>query len=218
MKITSEKLFVRQVEVGKLAVFSYVVADRESREGLIIDPGGSPGKILNVVDEDGIKIRYIVNTHSHNDHIAFNAETLSKTGAQLIIHELEAKSLTRIYKGIFNRMLGGRPSPEPDVLVKDGDSIRIGGSSLEVIHTPGHSKGGICLYSDDNLFTGDTLFVGGIGRTDLPGGSLKVLLHSIEKRLLALPDETIVWPGHNYGTTPYSTVMHERFYNPFLLS
>ena len=218
MKITTENLFVHQLEVGKLAVFCYVVVDKETREGVIIDPGGSPGKILHAVNEDDVNVKYLVNSHSHNDHIVGNAEVLHKTGCRLIIHEHEARSLTRAHKKLFNRILGGRPSPQPDILVKDGDSIQIGGSNLEVIHTPGHTKGGICLYCDNNLFTGDTLFVGGIGRTDLPGGSLRLLLDSIKMRLLALPGETIVWPGHNYGTTPYSTVIQEKLHNPFLAS
>lgn len=209
-------LLIKQLEVGKLAIFCYIVSDRESREGLIIDPGGNPKKILQAANEEGIKIKFIVNTHSHVDHICGNAGVLKKTGAKLIIHELEEKSLTRIHKGLLSILLGGRPSPQPDILLKDGDTIEMGNSVLEVIHTPGHSKGGICLYGENNLFTGDTLFVGGIGRTDIPDGSMEVLLGSIRNRLLVLPDETIIWPGHNYGNFPYSTVIKERLYNPFL--
>ena len=212
----SGKLVIKQLEIGKLAIFCYIVSDRESREGLIIDPGGSPRKILQAANKEGGKIKFIVNTHSHVDHICGNAGVIKGTGAKLIIHELEEKSLTRIHKGLLNILLGGRPSPQPDILVKDGDTIEIGSSALEVIHTPGHSKGGICLYGENNLFTGDTLFVGGIGRTDLPGGSIEVLLGSIKNRLLVLPDDTIIWPGHNYGAFPSSTVIKEKFYNPFL--
>jgi len=212
----SKKIFVRQLEVGKLGVFCYIVGDRERMEGLIIDPGGSPMKILQAVNEENIRIRFVVNTHAHSDHICANKKVLRETGAKLVIHELEGRSLTRFHKKLFNLLLGGGSSPPPDVLVHDGDTVEIGDSSLMVIHTPGHSKGGICLYGDNNLFTGDTLFVGGIGRTDLPGGSMKILLNSIRKKLLVLPDETIIWPGHNYGASPSSTVMEERLYNPFL--
>ncbi|MFH1625417.1 MAG: MBL fold metallo-hydrolase [Pseudomonadota bacterium] len=216
MNDTLGKVFVRQLEVGKLAVFCYIVADRESAEGLIIDPGANPRKILHAANHEGVNIKFIVNTHSHVDHICGNAEIRRVSGAKLIIHESEKKSLTRLHKKLLNLLLGGRPSPPPDILVKDGDTIKIGSSTLGVIHTPGHSRGGICLYGYNNLFTGDTIFVGGIGRTDLPGGSIRVLLDSIKNRLLVLPDDTIVWPGHNYGTSPSSTIIKERLYNSFL--
>jgi glyoxylase-like metal-dependent hydrolase (beta-lactamase superfamily II) len=211
-----EKLLIKQLEVGRLGVFSYIIGDIESKEGLIIDPGGNPTRIVRTAEEEGIKIRLLVNTHAHIDHILGNAKVIEKTGAKLIIHELERNSLTRFYKRFFNLFLGGSPSPQPDILVKDGDTIEIGSLTLGIIHTPGHSKGGICIYGYDNLFTGDTLFVGGIGRVDLPGGSIKVLLNSIKNRLLVLPDETTIWPGHNYGPSPSSTVLQERLYNPFL--
>ncbi len=211
-----EKLLIKQLEVGRLGVFSYIIGDIESKEGLIIDPGGNPTRIVRTAEEEGIKIRLLVNTHAHIDHILGNAKVIEKTGAKLIIHELERNSLTRFYKRFFNLFWGGSPSPQPDILVKDGDTIEIGSLTLGIIHTPGHSKGGICIYGYDNLFTGDTLFVGGIGRVDLPGGSIKVLLNSIKNRLLVLPDETTIWPGHNYGPSPSSTVLQERLYNPFL--
>ncbi len=215
MNKVSEGLLVRQLEVGKLAVFCYLVSDRESGEGLVIDPGGDTAKVLHTAYGDGVDVRFVVNTHSHTDHICGNAEVIRKTGAKLVIHELERRSLTRVHKRLLNRLLGGRPSPRPDILVKNGDTIKIGDSRLEVIHTPGHSRGGICLYGGNNLFTGDTLFVGGVGRTDLPGGSRKAILNSIIRRLLVLPDETIVWPGHNYGASSSSTVLKEKLYSSF---
>jgi len=113
-------------------------------------------------------------------------------------------------------MLGGQGSPKPDVLLQDGNVIEIGQSSLEVLHPPGHTPGCICLYGDGNVFTGDTLFVGAVGRTDLPGGSLDVLLQSLESKLVVLPPETIVWPGHDYGETPTSTIGREMQENPYI--
>lgn len=211
-----EKLFIKQLEVGRLGVYCYIIGDAERKEGLIIDPGGNPTRIVRTAQDEGIQIRLLVNTHSHMDHILGNAKVIEKTGAKLIIHESEKKSLTRFYKRFFNLFLGGSSSPQADILVKDGDTIEIGSLTFDIIHTPGHSKGGICIYGYDNLFTGDTLFVGSIGRVDLPGGSKNVLLHSIKNRLLVLPDETRIWPGHNYGPSASSTVLQERLYNPFL--
>jgi glyoxylase-like metal-dependent hydrolase (beta-lactamase superfamily II) len=114
------------------------------------------------------------------------------------------------------RQWGFTPSPPADITVEDGDEIVLGDVSLKVIHTPGHSPGGICLLGDDNLFTGDTLFVGGIGRTDLPGASMGQFMNSIKENLLTLPGETIVWPGHDYGVKPSSTIEEERRTNPWL--
>jgi glyoxylase-like metal-dependent hydrolase (beta-lactamase superfamily II) len=113
-------------------------------------------------------------------------------------------------------MFGGRPSPPADQTVKDGDLIRVGNLTLKVLHTPGHSPGGMCLHVDNAVFTGDTLFVGGVGRTDMPGGSWPLMLQSIKTKILTLPDETIIYPGHNYGHAPSSTVEKERLNNPFL--
>jgi len=112
--------------------------------------------------------------------------------------------------------LGFTPSPSADVLLEDGDTISFGNSELTVLHTPGHSPGGICLYVENNLFTGDTLFVGAVGRTDLPGGSMETLLRSIKDRILSLPDETIIWPGHDYGRSPKSTIALEKSHNPYI--
>ncbi len=115
----------------------------------------------------------------------------------------------------FSRILGGKGSPGADRLLTDGDIIAIGETELRVIHTPGHSPGSICIYADGNLFTGDTLFVGAVGRTDLAGGSAPTLLSSIREKLYTLPDETIVWPGHDYGEAPASTIGREKAENPF---
>ena len=116
----------------------------------------------------------------------------------------------------MGRQMGFAPSPPADVLVEDGDTIGFGEEKLTVLHTPGHTPGGICLYDEGNLFTGDTLFVGAVGRTDFPGGSLEVLLRSIKEKILSLPDDTIVWPGHDYGGRPSSTVAYEKKHNPYI--
>ena len=114
------------------------------------------------------------------------------------------------------RQMGLMASPRADVGLDDGDMIPFGQSSLKVLHTPGHSPGGVCLYAQDNLFTGDTLFVGAVGRTDLPGGSLETLLRSIKEKILSLPDDTVIWPGHNYGVSRSSTVALEKEHNPYI--
>jgi glyoxylase-like metal-dependent hydrolase (beta-lactamase superfamily II) len=128
---------------------------------------------------------------------------------------LDARQLQKLLNRTFSRVLGGKGSPKPDVLVKDNDIIKIGDCSLKVLHTPGHTRGGICLYTEGNIFTGDTLFVGAVGRTDLPGGSMKTLLTSIQEKIYTLPGNTIVWPGHDYGPRPSSTVQQESDTNPF---
>ena len=112
--------------------------------------------------------------------------------------------------------MGGKGSPEPDVLLEDKDIIKVGETSLEVIHTPGHTPGGVCLYTGNNLFTGDTVFVGSAGRTDLPGGNRSRLQKSIETRICSLPGDTIIWPGHDYGPRPSSTIALEKRSNPFM--
>jgi len=138
-----------------------------------------------------------------------------KTGAKIIIHEEDAPLLTRTPRSLL-AMFGGRSSPPADQTVKDGDTILVGDLTLKVLHTPGHSPGGMCLLGDQSVFTGDTLFVGGVGRTDLPGGSWELMQQSIKNKLLILPDETIVYPGHNYGPAPTSTIKNERLHNPFI--
>ncbi len=208
-------MFIKQTEVGNLSVFAYLLAGDAGGDGLVIDPADEADEIIAAAEQRKIKIKYIVNTHAHVDHIMGNEEMKTKTGAQIILHEDDAKHLSRIPQSRF-AMFGGRPSPPADRTVKDGDTIQVGELSLKVLHTPGHSPGAICLHLNNCVFTGDTLFVGGVGRTDLPGGSWEVLLHSIQTKLMTLPDETIVYPGHNYGAAPKSTIKQERLYNPFL--
>jgi len=162
-----------------------------------------------------LRVTHIINTHCHADHIAGNAAVKAATHANICIHTDDAGRLGAMTNSVMARMFGGRGSPKADVRLNDGELIAIGSTELEVIHTPGHTPGGICLYHDGHLFTGDTLFVGGIGRTDLPGGSLDQLIASIKKKIYTLPDSTIIWPGHDYGSRPSSTVAHEKRTNPY---
>jgi glyoxylase-like metal-dependent hydrolase (beta-lactamase superfamily II) len=211
-----KKMVVKQYEVGNFAVFCYLIGDEESQEGLFIDPADDAKTLLAEAKSHGLnKIKYIVNTHSHIDHIMGNAEMAKKTGAKIVIHEEDAAALVRTPPYMLE-MFRATASPPADSVVKEGDIIQVGNVKLKVIHTPGHSAGGICLYLDGMVFTGDTLFVGSVGRTDFPGSSWEVLEASIRHKLYVLPGETVVFPGHNYGSAPTTTIQYEKRHNPFV--
>jgi len=208
-------MFVKQMQVGHMAVFAYLVGDPITGEGLVIDPAANVDGIIHLARENNLNIKYIVNTHGHVDHMTGNAEMKTKTGAHLIVHRDDAELVMFMPLPLF-KMHGADKSPYPDILVQDGDMITVGNVSLKVIHTPGHTLGGISLYAPGYVFTGDTLFVEAVGRTDFPGGSRRMLRHSIKEKLFMLPDDTIVMPGHNYGRMPSSTIGHEKMYNSYL--
>jgi len=208
-------LIIRQMQVSSMAVFAYLVGDSDTGEALVIDPADNIDGILTTAAKNNLQIKYIVNTHGHVDHISGNKEMKAKTGAPIIIHEGDAFMLGHTPPMLL-QMFGAEDSPPADMTVKDGDTISIGNISLKVIHTPGHSPGGMCLYIKGFVFTGDTLFVESVGRTDLNGSSASQLFTSIREKLFALPDDTQVLPGHNYGRTNTSTIGHEKKYNPFL--
>jgi glyoxylase-like metal-dependent hydrolase (beta-lactamase superfamily II) len=208
-------MFLKQIQVSQMAVFAYIVGDPESGEGLVIDPAANVAGIISEAKKNNVNIKYIVNTHGHVDHIAGNTEMKTKTGAQIIIHRDDADMLVSTPPMVF-RMFGAMQSPPADIIVNDGDFITVGNVSLKVIHTPGHSPGGMALYIKGYVFTGDTLFVEAVGRSDLPGGSWPAMHRSIMDKLCTLPDDTKVMPGHNYGRTPTSTIGHEKKYNPYL--
>jgi glyoxylase-like metal-dependent hydrolase (beta-lactamase superfamily II) len=208
-------MIVRQYEVGSLSVFAYLVADEKTKVGLFIDPAAETDKLVREAESLSLEIKYIVNTHSHIDHVMGNREMVKKTGARIVIHESDAGTLVRPPAYLLE-MFNATASPPADVLVREGDLIEAGGVSLRVLHTPGHSPGAICLYQEGMVFTGDTLFVGGVGRTDFPGCSWEDLENSIRTKLFTLPGKTIVYPGHQYGATSTSTIDHEIRHNPFV--
>ena len=186
-------MIVHQIQVGNMQNFCYVVADEETNECIIIDPSWDLEKIEEVVSRNGLTVKYIVNTHHHFDHTIGNKAMADSTGAKIIQHE--------------------ESDLEHDITVKDGEKIEFGNSALQVVHTPGHSKDSICLIGDGKIFSGDTLFVGNCGRVDLPGGSAKELYHSLFDILYDLDDELTLYCGHNYGSSPTSSIGMEKKMN-----
>ncbi len=203
-------MIIEQVPVTRMAVFCYICIDESSRNAVLIDPAGDHEKIASRIKDSRAEIVSVINTHGHFDHTSGNDYWISKTGAPLMIHEKDAPKLRKMSNRVLSRAMGGKSSPAPVTLLKQNDEIPFGKSSLRVIHTPGHSAGSICLYTKGHIFTGDTLFTEGMGRTDLGDGSYKEIMRSITEKILILPEDTIIWPGHNYGRFPRSTVKEQK--------
>jgi hydroxyacylglutathione hydrolase len=208
-------MILQQLIVGSMGVCSYIIGCEETKKGAVIDPGGDEVKILQEVEKLGLQVEYIIATHGHPDHVCGNRAIKQATGAAIVMHEADALFFENPETRKYFSMLGLEPSPPAEVKVKDGDIIKVGNVELQVIHTPGHTPGGMCLYAAPDLITGDTLFVGGVGRTDFPGGSYSELISSLKTKVMALPDETVVWPGHGYGGSR-STIGEEKRSNPYL--
>ncbi len=208
-------MIIKQLTVGSMGVCCYILGCDKTKKGAIVDPGGDEAKILETVKSMGLNIDYIIATHGHPDHVCGNRKLQEATGASIIMHEVDAAYFGQPETQSYFSMLGLEASPPTDIMVKEDDIIKIGEEELRVIHTPGHTPGGMCLYNAPDLITGDTLFVGGIGRTDFPGGSYKELIDSLKEKVIVLPEETVVWPGHGYGGSR-STVAEEKRSNPYL--
>ena len=207
-------MILEVLEVRPFMSNCYIVGSEKGRDGMIIDPGSEAEAILGTVEQLGLSISLIVATHSHMDHIGAVARVKEATGAEFAMHEADTGGLMQSLGRRLGPLLGGsfRPPPQPDRLLQDGDVIRLGDLNFTVLHTPGHSPGGICLYGHGVVFCGDTLFNFSIGRSDFPGCSYEQLLEGISTKLMTLPDETKVFPGHG----PATTIGVEREWNPYL--
>lgn len=203
---------LNQLTVGQLGVNCYIVSCEDTKEAIVIDPGDNAEKILEKIDRENLQLKYIVNTHGHADHIGANNMIKNKTNALIVIHADDAPMLGNPKLNLSVYIGASITSDDADIILNDGDSITIGNVSLSVFHTPGHTKGGICLLAEGTLFSGDTLFAESIGRCDFPDGSMTDLINSIQSKLMNLPDGVKVYPGHG----PTTTIGWERNHNPYL--
>ncbi|HXE71389.1 MAG TPA: MBL fold metallo-hydrolase [Candidatus Nitrosotenuis sp.] len=204
-------MIIRTYPVGPFQMNCYLVADEATRQGVLIDPGDETEWLLDQIQREGVQIQCIYLTHAHIDHVARAQEAKQALGVPLYVHEADAPLLKAAPQQAL--MLGLRPGPpvEPDGWLREGE-VSAGPLTFRVLHTPGHSPGGVTLVIGDHAFVGDAIFAGSIGRTDLPGGDLEVLLRSIKEKILTLGDQVILHPGHG----PATTVGEERRSNPFL--
>ena len=208
------EIMVRGIVVGVFAENCWVIGSRRTGEGIVIDPGDQPEDILALAKDMGVNVKVIANTHAHIDHILGVRGVQEKTDAKFLLHEQDLEIARGAARGAA-QMLGKevQPPPDPDAFLSDGDVVEVDGLKLQVIHTPGHTQGSIAFYTEGMVFSGDTLFRGSVGRTDLPGGNQQQEIASIVDKLLTLPDDTVVLPGHMEETR----IEHERKTNPFVL-
>ena len=211
------KPVIEYLQVGEYQVLTYLLACPETKAGALIDPAGEEERLAAWVREQGVELKYILNTHAHPDHTLGNARIKEIFGVPVAFHRADDEFFASPEgREVAAGELGLSPPEPADIRLEDGNIIDLGKLRIEVLHTPGHSPGSVCFLVEGHLFTGDTLFVGAAGRTDLGGASLETMLESIEKRILTLPDETIIHPGHDYGDTPSSTLGREREENIYI--
>ncbi|MBP2642310.1 MAG: putative metallo-hydrolase [Firmicutes bacterium] len=202
------------LQVGYIGTNCYIVYNETTKDAAVIDPGGSAPDILSIINQEKLNVKYIINTHGHVDHIMANSQIKEATGADILIHEADADMLINPNTNL-SAMLGGASVKHvpADYVLKEGNVIELGDDQFRVIHTPGHTPGGISLLCGEVLFSGDTLFAMSVGRTDFPGGSHKTLISSIKEKLMVLDDNIKVLPGHGSATT----IGEERQVNPFIM-
>ncbi len=208
-------VIIKSLPVGPIMANCYILGCKETAAAVVIDPGDDVDKILLALAESKLTVKYIINTHGHFDHVGGNRQLKEATGADILIHAGDAPMLGHLKEAAASFGLSSDTSPAPDRLLEDGDSLSFGKLTLQVLHTPGHSPGGISLYMPGvpgAVFVGDTLFAGSIGRTDLPGGNFDILKKSIHDKLFVLPEPVTVYPGHMGDTT----IGREKRTNPFV--
>ncbi|VAW38848.1 MBL-fold metallo-hydrolase superfamily [hydrothermal vent metagenome] len=205
---------ITRVVVGDLAVNCYILWDQKTREAVVIDPGGDPEDIIDAVEADKLDVKYVINTHGHFDHVGADGDIIKAFGAKLAIHSADAPMLENAgaYSSVFG--VNAKNQPPPDIAIEHGSVIRFGGIEINVLGSPGHTPGGVLLSINDGkaVITGDSIFAGSIGRTDLPGGSYEDLMTSLRDRVLPMADDTRLFPGHG----PDTTVREEKAGNPYL--
>ncbi len=205
-------MILESLPTGPLQVNCYIVGCETTRQAAVIDPGGDVPQILALLQRHNLQLQMVINTHGHFDHIGGNNQLLVATGAKLLLHQADSQLLASAARHAAAYGMKTDSSPEPQRMLKGGEQLQLGELSIDVIHTPGHTPGGICLLIENQLIVGDTLFAGSIGRTDLPGGDHQQLINSIREKLLILPDATEAHPGHG----PSTTIGREKLHNPFL--
>ena len=205
-------MIIKTLPVGPIMANCFIVGCQETMQAAIIDPGDEAEKILQSVADSNLEVKTIINTHGHFDHVSANKGIHAATNAPILIHALDAPMLEHISASAANWGLSAENSPVPDRTLNDGDTVVFGKITLSVLHTPGHTPGGISLFTEGHVFVGDTLFAGSIGRTDFPGGDFTTLKSSIQDKLFTLGDDVRVYTGHG----PETTLGHEKQHNPFV--
>jgi hydroxyacylglutathione hydrolase len=204
-------MIIQSMVVGPIQANCFILGCDQTLEAVVIDPGDEAQRILAGLQKQGLQLKHIINTHGHFDHVGANKAIKDKTGAPILIHKADAPMLAQLSASAAVWGMQVDDSPPADRFLEDGDQITFGRITLEVIHTPGHSPVGISLYTPKDLFVGDTLFAGSIGRADFPGGDYEQLISGVRKRLFVLGDDVRVFPGHG----PATTIGQEKRFNPF---
>ncbi|MDJ0815194.1 MAG: MBL fold metallo-hydrolase [Desulfobacterales bacterium] len=205
-------MIVKTLAVGPIMANCFVLGCENTAEAAVIDPGDEPDRILATLVDNNLTAKLIINTHGHFDHVGANRKLKEATGAPILIHALDTPMLSQLASSAAAWGMVAENSPPPDREIEDGDQVNFGDITLTVLHTPGHTPGGISLYTDTEVFVGDTLFAGSIGRTDFAGGSFETLKNSIQQKLFTLNEDLVVYPGHNNPTT----IGTEKRTNPFV--